>query len=406
VAFAAAVGILYPKRAVKPGIHTTAYVSPRARVDRSCEVSPFVSVGDNSRVGVRCRIGAGTSIGERVTIGDECVIHSNVTIYGDVEIGRRVVLHSGCVIGADGFGFVLHGGRYEKFPQVGKVVIGDDVEIGANSCVDRAALGTTLIDEGSKLDNMVHVGHNCQIGKHVVIAGQTGISGGVIVEDYAVIGGQVGIGDKARIESKAVIGSGAGILSSKIVRKGEVVWGTPARPLREHLKQLANIGRIEGLREAVQAVTARMNVLESAGGQLSPGTGSLKGGAGPAGRARYSVSTIAKRGPVAIRHHDLESTALLEQLEQLAAEVEALRGKATSPERRRSSSSLGTRSRLSPARLQKADEEKQINDLREQVEKLSARIGELDSKDKSGNKQVMRSISSLHTRTRLQPPGD
>ena len=124
--------------------------------------------------------------------------------------------------------------------------IGDFVEIGANSCVDRAALGVTSIGEGTKLDNMVHVGHNCRIGRHVVVAAQTGFSGGVVVEDYAVIGGQVGIGDKARIESRAVLGSGCGVLTSKIVRSGETVWGTPARPLKQHLEQLANLARAAG----------------------------------------------------------------------------------------------------------------------------------------------------------------
>ena len=130
----------------------------------------------------------------------------------------RAVIHSGAVIGADGFGFVLEGDHYEKFPQIGRVVIGNDVEIGANSCIDRAALGVTSIGDGIKLDNMVHIAHNCRIGRHVVIAAQTGLSGGVVVEDYAVIGGQVGIGDKARIESRAVLGSGCGMLTSKIIR--------------------------------------------------------------------------------------------------------------------------------------------------------------------------------------------
>ena len=132
-----------------------------------------------------------------------------------MTIGHRAVLHSGCVLGADGFGFVRTGDHYEKFPQIGRVEIGDDVEIGANSCIDRAALGVTDIGDGAKLDNLVHIGHNCRIGRHVVIAAQTGLSGGVVVEDYAVIGGQVGIGDKARIESGAVLGSGCGILTSK-----------------------------------------------------------------------------------------------------------------------------------------------------------------------------------------------
>jgi UDP-3-O-[3-hydroxymyristoyl] glucosamine N-acyltransferase len=124
------------------------------------------------------------------------------------------------------------------------VEIGDRVEIGANSCVDRAALGVTSIGDGTKLDNMVHVGHNCRIGRHVVVAAQTGFSGGVVVEDYAVIGGQVGVGDKARIESRAVLGSGSGVLTSKIVRAGQVMWGTPARPLKEHLGQLAVLSRM------------------------------------------------------------------------------------------------------------------------------------------------------------------
>src|SRR5262249_53142257 len=177
---------------------------------------------------------------------------------------KRAILHSGCVIGADGFGFVFEGGHYEKFPQVGRVEIGDFVEIGANSCVDRAALGITWIGEGTKIDNMVHIAHNCRIGRHVVIAAQTGFSGGVVVEDYAVIGGQVGIGDKARIESRAVLGSGCGILTSKIVRAGQVVWGTPARPLKEYLEQLANLARLPEMRKELAELKRRLAKLETA----------------------------------------------------------------------------------------------------------------------------------------------
>ena len=179
------------------------------------------------------------------------LLHARVSIYDRVTIGARAILHSGCVIGADGFGFALAGDHYEKFPQVGRVEIGDDVEIGANTCIDRAALGVTFIDDGVKLDNMVHIGHNCRIGKHVVIAAQTGLSGGVVVEDYAVIGGQVGIGDKARIETKAVLGSGSGVLTSKIIRSGQTVWGTPARPLKEYLQQLAVFSKLPELRADV-----------------------------------------------------------------------------------------------------------------------------------------------------------
>jgi UDP-3-O-[3-hydroxymyristoyl] glucosamine N-acyltransferase len=141
---------------------------------------------------------------------------------------------------------------------VGRVEIGDFVEIGANCCIDRAALGVTVIGEGTKLDNMVHVAHNCRIGRHVVVAAQTGFSGSVVVEDHAVIGGQVGIGDKARIESRAVLGSGCGVLTSKVVHSGETVWGTPARPLRQHLEQLANLAKLPELRREVAELKRRV----------------------------------------------------------------------------------------------------------------------------------------------------
>jgi UDP-3-O-[3-hydroxymyristoyl] glucosamine N-acyltransferase len=190
-------------------------------------------------------------VGNYVQVGAGSVLHPRVTIYDRITIGAGCIIHSGAVIGADGFGFEMAGGRYHKVPQVGTVELGDNVEIGANACVDRATLGTTVIGEGTKLDNMVHIAHNCRIGRHVVIAAQTGLAGGVTVGDYAIVGGQVGVGDKARIESKAVIGSGAGILTSKIVRAGEPVWGTPARPLRQYLEQLATVARLAKRRRGV-----------------------------------------------------------------------------------------------------------------------------------------------------------
>jgi UDP-3-O-[3-hydroxymyristoyl] glucosamine N-acyltransferase len=263
-AFAAALARLYPADPVRPGIHPTAVVAPGASIDPSCEIGPHATIEAGACIGAGTRIGAGCFIGRGSSIGPDSTLHANVTIYNRIEIGSRVILHSGSIVGADGFGFVLSSGRYEKFPQVGRVVIHDDVEIGANTCIDRAALGTTEIGAGTKLDNMVHIGHNCRIGKHVVIAAQTGLSGGVVVEDYAIIGGQVGIGDKAKIESRAVLGSGCGVLTSKIVRAGEPVWGTPARPLRQHLEQLANVSRLPRLRQEVGALKARIEELEKA----------------------------------------------------------------------------------------------------------------------------------------------
>jgi UDP-3-O-[3-hydroxymyristoyl] glucosamine N-acyltransferase len=225
-------------------------------------IGPHAVVCDGARVGDGTLISAGCYLGRDSAVGERCTLHPNVTIYERVTVGDRVIIHSGAVIGADGFGFVLAGDRYEKFPQVGRVEIGNDVEIGANCCIDRAALGVTSIGDGAKLDNMVHVAHNCRIGKHVVVAAQTGFSGGVVVGDYAVIGGQVGIGDKARIESRAVLGSGCGVLTSKVIRSGQVVWGTPARPLKEYLEMLANLSRLPRLREEVAELRRRLEALE------------------------------------------------------------------------------------------------------------------------------------------------
>jgi len=264
-AFARAVSRLVPPPPSRPGIHPTAAISPEAEIGEGVEIGPHVTIAEGARIDPYCRIGPSCTIGRRVLIGHDSVLYAHVAIYDDVDIGNHVILHSGCVIGADGFGFALDGDRYQKFPQVGRVEIGDFVEIGANSCVDRAALGTTSIGEGTKLDNMVHVGHNCRIGRHVVVAAQTGFSGGVIVEDYAVIGGQVGIGDKARIESHAVLGSGCGILTSKIVRAGQVMWGTPARPLKQHLEQLANLTRLPEMRGQLAELKRRIAELEKAG---------------------------------------------------------------------------------------------------------------------------------------------
>jgi len=264
MALARAIGKLYPADQPPAGIDPSAVIAGGAKIGAGVFVGPHASVGEGSAIGQGTRIGAGCRVGRNVTIGEAGLLHANVTIYDGVRVGKSVVLHSGCVIGADGFGFVLEAGRYEKFPQVGTVEIGDFVEIGANACVDRAALGVTSIGDGTKLDNMVHIGHNCRIGQNVVIAAQTGFSGGVIIEDNAVIGGQVGIGDKARVESGAVLGSGCGILTSKIVRAGQVVWGTPARPLKEYLTQLANMARLPEMRKELADLKRRLAKLEAA----------------------------------------------------------------------------------------------------------------------------------------------
>jgi UDP-3-O-[3-hydroxymyristoyl] glucosamine N-acyltransferase len=257
-AFARALAALYPKLRPNAAIHPTAVIAPSATVGPGCFIGPHVVIGDETRIGPGCYIGSGSSIGARVLIEDETTLHPNVTVYDAVRIGARVIVHSGCVLGADGFGFTPAGDRYQKFPQVGTVEIGADVEIGANCCIDRAALGVTRIGDGSKLDNLIHVAHNCTIGQHVVIAAQTGFSGSVTVGDYAVIGGQAGIGEKAVIASKAIVGGKSGILTGQHVGAGEPVWGIPARPLRQHLKGLANVAKLAELRNEVRELKRKL----------------------------------------------------------------------------------------------------------------------------------------------------
>ena len=260
-AFARVIAHYHPPEPVIAGIHPSAVIAERVELGAGVSIGPHVTLAAGARIGDGTVIGPGCFIGAGSAIGSACRLAHRVTIYRGVTIGDRVTLHAGVVIGADGFGFAMMGGRYEKFPQIGAVNIANDVEIGANSCIDRATLGVTTIGEGSKLDNLVHIAHNCQIGKHVVIAAQTGFAGGVVIEDYAVIGGQVGIGDKARVESHAVLGSGAGVLTSKIVRAGEVMWGTPARPLRQYLTQLASLSRVPELRKQVRELERKLREL-------------------------------------------------------------------------------------------------------------------------------------------------
>jgi len=229
------------------GIHPTAVVDASATVRKGVQVGARATVGKRASVGEGTRVGAGCAIGEGVIIGSHCEIYPNVTIYPGTAIENRVIIHAGAVLGSDGFGYVRDRktGHYEKFPQVGRLVIEDDVEIGANATVDRGALDETRIRRGAKIDNLVHIGHNCQIGEDVVIAAQTGLSGSITIENGAVLGGQVGIGEHATIGEGVMLGGQGGVLPNKILRgKGVVFWGTPAQPLREYLKQLATLARL------------------------------------------------------------------------------------------------------------------------------------------------------------------
>jgi UDP-3-O-[3-hydroxymyristoyl] glucosamine N-acyltransferase len=261
-AFARVLRQLHPERRPPPGVHGTALIAPSAVIGPEVSIGPHVVIGEEAAVGARTVLGANVTLGEGVKLGEDCRVYPGVVIYPGVTVGDRAILHAGCVLGSDGFGFVFEGGQYEKFPQVGRVEIGNDVEIGANACVDRGALGATVIGDGSKLDNLVHIGHNCRLGRHVVIAAQTGLSGGVVVEDYVVMGGQVGISEKARIETRAVVGAQCGILPFKVLKAGQTYWGTPSRPHREHLQRLALLNRLPKLFAETEALRARLETLE------------------------------------------------------------------------------------------------------------------------------------------------
>jgi UDP-3-O-[3-hydroxymyristoyl] glucosamine N-acyltransferase len=222
-------------------LHSSVLLGPGAVVEERAVVREQAQIGENTRIGAGCAIGAG------VRLGRGCEIYPNVTIYPGTTLGDRVIVHAGAVLGSDGFGYVRDRktGHYEKFPQVGRLVIEDDVEIGANSTIDRGALDETRIRRGTKIDNLVHIGHNCQIGEDVVIAAQTGLSGSIVIENGVILGGQVGIGEHARIEEGVMLGGQGGVLPNKVLRgKGVAFWGTPAQPLREYLKQLATLARL------------------------------------------------------------------------------------------------------------------------------------------------------------------
>jgi UDP-3-O-[3-hydroxymyristoyl] glucosamine N-acyltransferase len=247
LAFARAAKLLRHQPDRQPGIHCSAMVHTSARLGQDVTVAERAVIGESTEIGDRTWIGPGTVIGSNASIGRDCELYPNVTIYPGARLGDRVMVHAGAVLGSDGFGYVRDQttGRYEKFPQAGRLEIADDVEIGANSTIDRGALEVTRIGRGAKIDNLVHIGHNCQIGEDVVIAAQTGLSGSIVIGKDVILGGQVGIGEHARIEEGVMLGGQGGVLPNKVLRgKGVAFWGTPARPVREYLQQLAALARL------------------------------------------------------------------------------------------------------------------------------------------------------------------
>jgi UDP-3-O-[3-hydroxymyristoyl] glucosamine N-acyltransferase len=230
-----------------PGIHPTAVVSPEATIPSTVSVAATAVVAAHTTLGERTIIGEGAVIGEGVIIGADCHIYPRVVIYPESIIGDRVIVHAGAVLGSDGFGYVPDPatGRYIQFPQQGTLVLEDDVEIGANTAIDRGALAETRICRGTKIDNLVHIGHNCRIGHDTVIAAQTGISGSCTVGNNVMLGGQVGMGDHAHIGDGVILGGQGGVLPGKTLEgPGVIFWGTPAQPVKHILRELSILRRL------------------------------------------------------------------------------------------------------------------------------------------------------------------
>ena len=257
--FARAAKLLVPAPPAT-GVHPAAIVGANVELGEGVSVGPCAIVGEKASIGAGTRIEAGVVIGEGVRIGDDCRIYPRAVLYPGTTLGNRVIVHAGAVLGADGFGYVRDEktGAYTQFPQQGTLLIEDDVEIGANTTIDRGALKWTRIGRGTKFDNLVHVGHNCEIGEDVILVTGVGISGSCTVGNGAVIAGQVGIGDHAHIGPGVILGGQAGVLSGKTitnesmgVKPGTVLWGTPARPLPQVLREIAVVARLaKGSRSA------------------------------------------------------------------------------------------------------------------------------------------------------------
>ena len=248
--FARAAKLLAPPLPVQ-GIHPSAVVAANARLAPSVTVAACAVIGDGAEIGAGTRIDAGAVIGAGVRIGQHCRIYPSVVIYPGTTIGNRVMVHAGVVLGADGFGYVRdpESGAYVQFPQQGTLVIEDDVEIGANSTIDRGALAETRVRRGAKFDNLVHVGHNCDIGEDAILVALTGISGSSTIGKGAVLAGQVGIGDHVHVGPGVILGGQAGVFSGKTItneglKPGTVHWGTPARPLQQVLREQATLARL------------------------------------------------------------------------------------------------------------------------------------------------------------------
>ena len=254
-AMLALIPLFHPAPSFRTGVHPTAVIGRGARLAASVAIGPYVVIGDGADVGERVQIGAQCTLAPGVVIGAETILHPGVTVYAGARIGARVILHAGARIGSDGFGYVFRNGAHEKIPHVGRCIIGDDVEIGANSTIDRGSIDDTVIGAGTKIDNLVHVGHNVRIGKLCLLMAQVGISGSSHIEDGCIIAGQAGLTGHITVGARARIGGQAGVFSD--VPAGETWSGYPARPHKESLRAHAAMFRLAGLVRGIERLLER-----------------------------------------------------------------------------------------------------------------------------------------------------
>lgn len=260
LALAHALEIFHPVDRPEPGVHPSAVVADDVLIGEGASIGPLASVAAGATIGERSMIGAGCVLGRGVEIGADCVLHPRVVVAELCRVGDRCIVHSGTVVGSDGFGFATVDGVHHKVPQVGVVVLEDDVELGSNVCVDRAALGETRIGRGTKVDNLVQIAHNVQVGEHCLLVAQVGISGSTQIGHHTVFAGQSGCSGHLKIGSGVVLVARAA--AYKDVPDGATMAGAPARPHREWLKANANVQRLDGLRTKVKQLEERLAQLE------------------------------------------------------------------------------------------------------------------------------------------------
>lgn len=260
MSFVKAVGLLHPDRVYRKTIAPQAVLDESVQLGNSIYIGPYAVIGEQARIGDSCEILAGVYIGKNVSIGDNCRIYPYAVIYDDTIIGNNVIIHSGAIIGADGFGYKFRNHQHVKVPQVGNVVIEDNVEIGANTCIDRGALGSTTIGTGSKIDNLVQIGHNNKIGKHVIMCGGVGVSGSCQIDDYAILAGSAGIADHVNIGQGAVVMARAGVAND--VAAGTQVFGSPAKDKRIAYKEQVAISKLPELLKKVKWLEEKIQTFE------------------------------------------------------------------------------------------------------------------------------------------------